>query len=270
MRAAGLVLLALAAVGLAPPVQVQEPGHVGQATEADLLRGAQLYVENCAVCHGPGGNTIVAVDLSRGRFRTAVTDDDLRRVIRTGIPDLGMPPSRLDDADIGHVITYLRLGFGKGASLPAVRIGDAARGREVFAGKGACLSCHRVGNEGSRAAPDLTTVGSTRTPAALYLSLVDPSSAMLPINRPIRLVTAEGEIIGGRRLNEDTYAVLLIDDRERLLSFDKPRLREYEVLTTSTMPAYAGRLTAEELSDLLGYLLSLKEPIQGRAGGKEQ
>ncbi len=113
-------------------------------------------------------------------------------------------------------------------------------------------------------------MGSTRTPAALYLSLVDPSSAMLPINRPIRLVTAEGEIIGGRRLNEDTYAVLLIDDRERLLSFDKPRLREYEVLTTLTMPAYAGRLTAEELSDLLGYLLSLKEPIQGRAGGTEQ
>ena len=50
----------------------------------------------------------------------------------------------------------------------------------------------------------------------------------------------------------------LIDEQERLLSFDKADLREYTILTESPMPSYADRLTARELADLLAYLVSLK------------
>ena len=44
---------------------------------------------------------------------------------------------------------------------------------------------------------------------------------------------------------------------ERLLSLTKADLREYAVLTTSPMPSYKD-LTADELADLIAYLLSLK------------
>ena len=57
--------------------------------------------------------------------------------------------------------------------------------------------------------------------AALQRSLLEPTAAMWPINRPVRLVTSDGREIKGRRLNEDTYTVQVIDDQERLLSFDK-------------------------------------------------
>jgi mono/diheme cytochrome c family protein len=35
-------------------------------------------------------------------------------------------------------------------------------------------------------------------------------------------------------------------------------MKSYIVETTSTMPSYANRLTAEELADVIAYLLTLK------------
>lgn len=89
-------------------------------------------------------------------------------------------------------------------------------------------------------------------------SLLDPSSTMMPINRPIRAVTRDGRTINGRRLNEDTFTVQIIDDQERLASLEKAQLREYTVLTTSAMPSYRDKLGRNELADLVAYLVSLK------------
>ena len=81
---------------------------------------------------------------------------------------------------------------------------------------------------------------------------------MLPINRPVRAVTRGGTTVRGRRLNEDTYTVQLIDDSERLVSLVKADLREYELGKTSPMPPATKVLNAEEIADVLAYLLSLK------------
>jgi len=80
----------------------------------------------------------------------------------------------------------------------------------------------------------------------------------MPINRPVHVITAAGKVIDGRRLNEDTYSVQLIDDQERLVSLVKSDLREYTIVTTSPMPSYKDRLTPDEMSDVVAYLLSLK------------
>jgi len=81
---------------------------------------------------------------------------------------------------------------------------------------------------------------------------------MIPINRPVRAVTRDGKVINGRRLNEDTYSVQLTDEEGRLYSLMKSDLREYNVLTKSTMPSYDKELTKDELADVVSYLLSLK------------
>jgi hypothetical protein len=82
---------------------------------------------------------------------------------------------------------------------------------------------------------------------------------MRPINRPIRAVTRDGTVVRGRRLNEDTYSVQAIDEHGRLVTLLKSDLREYEISTVSPMPSYADELTKDEMADLLGYLLSLRE-----------
>jgi mono/diheme cytochrome c family protein len=81
---------------------------------------------------------------------------------------------------------------------------------------------------------------------------------MMPINRPVRAVTRDGKVINGRRLNEDTYTVQLLDDQEKLVSLTKADLREFTILTVSPMPSYRNTLTDAELADVVAYLLSLK------------
>ena len=62
----------------------------------------------------------------------------------------------------------------------------------------------------------------------------------------------------GRRLNEDTYTVQLIDEQERLVSLVKGDLRQYAVVLTSPMPSYKDKLSSQDLADVVSYLLSLK------------
>jgi putative heme-binding domain-containing protein len=106
--------------------------------------------------------------------------------------------------------------------------------------------------------PNLSDIGSLRSPASLQRSLVDPSSQMMPINRPVRAVKKDGTVITGRRLNEDTYSVQIMDDRERLQSVLKSDLKEFTIIKTSPMPSFAQTFSAEERADVIAYLLSLK------------
>ena len=97
-------------------------------------------------------------------------------------------------------------------TLQACGLGDAARGRLLFEGRANCLSCHRVVRHGADAGPDLTDAGASAHGRPRFSrSLLDPTGSMRPINRPVRAVTRDGTVITGRRLNEDTYTVQLID-----------------------------------------------------------
>jgi cytochrome c oxidase cbb3-type subunit III len=113
----------------------------------------------------------------------------------------------------------------------------------------------------------LSNVGALRTADTLEKSLVDPTGAMQFSNRSIRAVTRDGKVITGRRLNEDTYSVQLIDAQERLVSVEKSNLREYKILEESAMPSYKDRLTAAERADVLAYLLSLKGQVDADETG---
>jgi cytochrome c oxidase cbb3-type subunit III len=259
------IALALCAVLLALPAGAQQ--HVGQYAQSDIVKGAQIYTTQCAVCHGLAGNTVAAVDLRVGKFRTAVADDDLRRVIRAGVPASGMPPMKLDDEELTAIVAFIRAGMNTHAPALAVKMGDATRGRAIVDGKAGCLKCHRINDRGGRSGPDLSAVGTTRSPSSIHQSLIEPSRAMLPLNRPIRVVTRDGRVITGRRLNEDTYTVQFADEEGRLLSLSKSDLREYQVLTTSPMPSYKDTLTQEEIADVFAYLLSLKDAA-GRGRGR--
>jgi cytochrome c oxidase cbb3-type subunit III len=244
-----LVVMQLAAV----QAQTQHPGEYAPA---DIAYGARLYDAQCTTCHGATGDGVGGVDLRSGKFRNAVTDQDLVRVVTTGVPGTGMLAFKLDAAEIAGIVAFLRNmnAFDRGS----VKAGDAGRGKLVADGKGGCAQCHRLGAQGSRVAPDLSDIGAARSAGSLLRSLTDPSSQMMPINRPVRAVTKDGRTINGRRLNEDTYTVQLIDDQERLVSLTKADLREYTIQTTSPMPSYRGRLSDDEIADVVAYLLSLK------------
>jgi putative heme-binding domain-containing protein len=252
-----ILSLATGVVGVRPvSAQTATQLHDAQYPDVDIAYGASLYVARCSTCHGAQGDAIGGVNLRSGKFRNAQSDNDLARFIRAGSQAAGMPPFALDNAEMTGIIAYLR--NMNASDTATVQAGDVARGRAVFEGKGGCAACHRIGRVGSRVAPNLSDIGSQRSPGSLQRSLLDPTSQMMPINRPVRVVKKDGTVINGRRLNEDTYSIQLMDDKERLHSVLKADLKEFTISKTSPMPSYKNTLSSNEIADVIGYLLSLK------------
>jgi len=223
---------------------------------ADIENGGRLYLANCTVCHGPEGDQIPGVDLGHGKFRRAADDEDVEQIILKGIPGTGMPSHDFNEQQAESIVAYLRsLATAGRATLPG---GNAARGKALFEGKGECLKCHAVKGNGSRLGPDLSDIGLMRRTAQLEESLVDPNAEILPENRTAHLVTKSGEEVNGRLLSVDTFSILLLDDKEQLRYFPKADLRTYALVKDSPMPSYKGKLTNQELADMVTYLSSLK------------
>src|SRR5438132_1116644 len=225
-----------------------------QYSQADVEAGFNLYNANCITCHSANGDSIPGVNLRTNQFRRAATDADLNRLIQTGIPGTAMPPGRYTTADLAGLVAYIRSMRDFDTIAPGR--GDAVHGQTIFEEKGNCTSCHRVNGKGSRVAPDLNDIGAIRSPDALRRSLMDPTGSMLPLNRYVRAVTRDGKVITGRRLNEDTYTVQLIDTEEPLVSLIKSHLREYAVLKTSALPSYTETRTSGELDGVVAQLRS--------------
>jgi cytochrome c oxidase cbb3-type subunit III len=241
---------------LGPEDNAENARPIGQYPQADIAYGAQIFNAQCAACHGTNGDAIAGLNFRAGQFKRVTTDNELRNIINNGIPGTAMPAWHFDAAELAGIVAYLRTMATFDAGT--VTVGDPAHGQTLFGGTGRCASCHRVDGKGPRVAPDLSNIGATRTPDLLQRTLLDPDAAILPLNRTVRAVTKDGRVITGRRLNEDTYTIQLIDPQERLISLVKADLREYTFIKTSGMPSYKDTLSSKDVADLVAYLLSLK------------
>jgi putative heme-binding domain-containing protein len=213
---------------------------------ADIKYGAQIFASQCTACHGENGDLIPGVNFRAGQFKRVISDNDLRMTVTNGVPGTAMQPFNFGASELTGIVSYLR----NMSSFDTRNLlsGDKARGQALF----------QVNGKGPRVAPDLGDIGSLRTADLLHRTLLDPAGAMLPVSRSVHAVTRDGKTINGRRLNEDTYSVQLIDEQEHLVSLMKSDLREYAVVKTTSMPSYKDKLSDQELADLEAYLLSLK------------
>jgi putative heme-binding domain-containing protein len=256
------IALGIALGTAVPPAEVLGAGTLAKAaqheTSADVQDGARVFRSSCANCHGPDGDQIAGIDLGRGVFRREMSDGDLIRVIRAGIPNTPMPPTNMSEEQAAKVVAYLRSTAATGRSTSAA--GDPVRGKTLFDGKGRCASCHRVGVTGSRLGPELSAIGRVRRAVDLEQSLLDPQAEIQPTGRFYRVVTKDGVATTGRLLNLDTFTVQLMDQKEQLRSFMKTDLREHGWAPTP-MPSYKGTLTTQEIADVVSYLVSLKGTV---------
>jgi mono/diheme cytochrome c family protein len=77
----------------------------------------------------------------------------------------------------------------------------------------------------------------------------------------VRLVTNDGKTVTGRLLNQDAFSVQFIESSGQLRSVARQGLREYTIVTANPMPSYADKLSAQDLTDLVRYLSSLKGAV---------
>jgi len=226
-------------------------------TQAQVDNGGRLYQASCATCHGPKGDTVRGVALMSGKFSRATSDEELVKIILSGIPGTAMPPNTYSESEAGMIVAYLR---SVGSAGGLITTGDPVRGKVAFDGKGRCQSCHGAGASGSRTAPSLADVGAVRTPAEIERSILEPSAELHPDFRTVRAVTKSGDTITGRLLNQDTFSLQLLDSKERLRGLQKSELRESAILPTSPMPSAKGTLSAAEVADLVAYLSTMRGP----------
>ena len=255
----GASLLIAVTAGPWPAAVQAQPSENPFTSRIDVRMGRQSYQAQCSACHGinaTGNPEVGGPDLSTGQFQRAGGDAGLFRVIRDGIDGTAMIGLGADatEQSVWQIVTFLR-------SLAPADIdpgGSAAAGQALFAGKGDCARCHMVNGDGGRLGPDLSSVGDRRTPGELESDLLDPDARVLPRWWTITASGPGGETVEGLRMSEDTFTFRIMDADENLRAFSKYGDWSYERTQASTMPGYAATLTAQERTDLVAYLYSLR------------
>jgi mono/diheme cytochrome c family protein len=280
--------LALFALGFACAVLAATGSPRAQQhsyTQQDIDAGRALYDGNCGRCHNDDGAGVTGIELFK-QIRRATSDDDIAKLIQAGIPGTSMPPHQFTTPQALNVVAYLRsmVGVTPGTRAAAAAtgsgsglIGDVARGKTVFEGKGGCVSCHAVDGTTGKTGPDLGPPavraggpgaggrggrgGPPPTAGALERSILEPDADVAVPYRVFQLTTKAGQTVRGSLLNQDTFSIQLRDQTGELRAFQKSDLKDHG-FQPSPMPSARGRLAPQEVADVVAYLLSVRTPRQ--------
>jgi len=250
----------------------QEPEPAPQAARTpaavDVAQGKNLYDTNCSTCHGVDARGEDGPNL-RG-VPAALGDAAVENIIRRGIPGTAMAGIyTISDAGAANIVAYLRT-LNTSSVDAGPSIGDPQKGEAVFQSSG-CSACHMIAGQGGSIGPELTRIGAMRGPASLKERLLDPA-ANLPTTggggmmgnswteyAMYRAVEKDGHVVEGIRMSEDSFTIVLKDATGKFHGLWKPNLRSLEREPgKSIMPSFKDTLTAEQLDDLVAYLLTLK------------
>ncbi|MDA0927019.1 MAG: c-type cytochrome [Proteobacteria bacterium] len=255
----------LLAAGLAtlPQVAAEDAGNLYN-TDVDIRMGQRYFERQCSRCHGfdaKGNDEVGAPDLT-GSLRNASTDASIFNVIREGVSGTAMLPVAADvpDPTVWQLVAFINsLRYDPNS---VTLEGDADSGLALFNGRAECNSCHMVDGRGGRLGPDLSRIGEDNTPEDLMLAMTNPHEQVAPRWWTLRVTGSDGIEREGFRMGEDSFGVRIMDVDENLWSFRKSEIESYERIEDSTMPSYEGRLSDDELDDLVAYLFSLRREVQ--------
>jgi cytochrome c oxidase cbb3-type subunit III len=219
--------------------------------------GERTFNSTCAGCHGLDGHGGDKGPNIAGNAKVRhFSDTQVSSIISNGIPGTGMPAfHNLSARQIGSLVGYLRILQGKldAGTSP----GDARRGKEIFVGKGECSSCHMMSGEGGFLGPDLSAYGPSTSAKAIRDEIVRPNRIEAPGYRSAVLTTRDGNRLEGVIRNEDNFSVQFQGKDGSFHFFQKSDLQTVEPSGQSLMPTnYGQRLSADELNDLVQYLMS--------------
>ena len=254
------------------PARAQDKNPLAKDPNAAKL-GEFEFRANCAFCHGlgaRGGGR--GPDLTRVQKKHGNSDADIFRTISEGVPGTAMPPNGatqqgvgMTEEEIWQVVSYIRSVQVK--SSPQAT-GNAVRGKELFSGSAACVTCHMMEGKGGRLGPDLTATSSARSVDYIVDSVRNPShrlaqgltEAMKEFSQEyetVNVVDERGQKFQGVVLNEDNFTLQMIDTREQIHLFEKEKLRSLDKSRESLMPKYDEKMLPEkDLQDIVAYLLS--------------
>lgn len=257
LRNALLAVGALSLLGACQPATKSETEAAAKA-RADSLRvaaaieaGAPVYLQNCAMCHGDGGNGDgeVATGIATHGVKVARLNDldrmsklsreELMKVVREGGAHTGrseyMPAwaDSLDEKQLTDVVEFIASLASSNPAIPLATLshylqappGVAAEGRSLFMHH--CAACH--GNEGRGDGPFAGRIAAMQNHAV------------------VRDLT-DGEYMSGIK-DEKLYATISLGGGH----FKK----------AVQMPAWNLTMTPAQMKNLVAYVRSLAKPPAG-------
>lgn len=152
------------------------------------------------------------------------------------------------------------------APLPPLRElarmpGDAARGRQLFATRATCGNCHVVRGEGKDVGPNLSEIGAKLPAEALLVAILDPSAGISHNYETFVATTDDGRVLTGLLVSRTDTEIVLKDAAGVAHALRAGAVEELTKSPVSLMPAGLEKtLTAQDLADLVAYLVSLQSP----------
>jgi len=227
--------------------------------------GQQIFDSSCASCHGlDGRGGERAPDIATRPEIARLSDQDLLKVLRSGIPEKGMPSfAGLGSAKLSALLSYVRSLQGKGTAMPVV--GNTEKGKDLYWGKAGCSDCHMVNGAGGFLGPDLSKYGENHSVTEIHAAIVKPEKIPGTRGHVAEITAKDGKVYSGLVRNEDNFSLQLLSLDGTFHLFLKSDLTEIHFRQESLMPAdYGSRLSVADLDALAAYLASLSRTKQKR------
>jgi cytochrome c oxidase cbb3-type subunit 3 len=233
--------------------------------EDAVKRGEELYVAQCGFCHGSratggqGGPDLI-------RSVVALRDEEgelIGPIIRKGVPEKGMPPFNMTEAQIKDIAAFLRnrqqAAINRGAyEIQNILTGDAKRGEAYFHGAGKCSTCHS-------ATGDLKGIGRRYEPVALQSRFLYPAPGRnQPVVKPpaptmVTVTPPSGPAVSGTLQYLDDFVVGLRDASGNYRSWARENGLKVDVRDPlAGHQALLSQYTDADIHDVLAYLVTLK------------
>ena len=123
-----------------------------------------------------------------------------------------------------------------------------------------CVSCHSVQGIGGNSGPELTQIGNRFSISDLAAAIIKPSETISDRYRNTNYIMEDGSVISGRVISETERELEISINAfspELTIKIRKSRIVKKEESELSVMPpTLINRLNAQELSDLIAYLVS--------------
>ena len=227
--------------------------------------GQRTFDSTCASCHGldgKGGER--APDIATRPEITRLSDQDLLKVLRAGIPEKGMPSfAALGSVKLSALLSYIRSLQGKGTAMPVA--GNTERGKELYWGKAGCSECHMVNGAGGFLGRDLSKYGENHSVSKIHSAIVKPEKTTGARGRVAEVTAKDGKLYAGVVRNEDNFSLQLLSLDGTFHFFSKSDLAAINYRQESLMPAdYGSKLSAAELDALAAYLAGIARTKQKR------
>lgn len=226
--------------------------------KAAAARGAPLFQQNCAFCHGQNARGATGPSLITSD--EVLADDHGERLmpfLKSGRPEKGMPAfATMSDDQLKDIAEFLHLQVEEVANRGTyhvlnILVGDAAKGQSYV--KSRCMKCHT--------AETFAHIGSNfRSPDQLQRGWIWPAghgSSTLAITASVK--TPDGHVTAGQVIQVSDFRITLVDSAGQTHVID----REPGVQVEMKDPLAAHQemimtLTNDDMHNVTAYLATQK------------